>query len=232
MTEPTNVELDGVVEPASPATSDSSVAVTAEQVSEIVANALKPLKGEIGGLYSRQDKDRNAYSELLDEFKKQKANGLDDTAATAKAEAVLQERDRTSKQERVLNALAEKFLGEPSTQSVGNGASGAFDPAQVFINEGHDPNDPRVAAVMNKTYADARDAQIAALKLSVAMKSSPTPTAAQSATLPGGAPHNSNLSTSDVDTKTAQLLSLYSNPTVNAAAIQALETELDPYLPK
>ena len=231
MTEPTNVELDGVVEPASPAASDSAVAVTAEQVSEIVANALKPLKGEIGGLYSRQDKDRNAYSELLDEFKKQKANGLDDTAATAKAESVLAEREKASKQERVLEALAARFLNEPSTQPVGNGESGAVDTAKAFEMAGLDVSDPRVVVAMKKQYAN-EDAAIAdAVRLSKAIQNSPTPTAAQSASLQG-APINSNLSTSDVDTKTAQLLSLYSNPTVNAAAIQALETELDPYLPK
>ena len=119
------------------------------------------------------------------------------------------------------------------TVSAGNAQAPAVNAAQVFIDEGLDPNDSRVALALNgKTFASNQEAQIAALRLSVAMKNSPTPTDAQSATLPGGAPHNSNLSTSDVDTKSAQLTNLYSNPTVNAKLIAALEEELEPYLPK
>lgn len=125
-----NVDTPGVEEPASSPASEATVdnaAKLSELVKEVIANELKPIKGEISGLYSRQDKDRNTLSEFMDEFKKLKADGLTDDAAHVAAEATIKTREQSNKQAEVINALAEKFLDEPSTQPAGSGTSGAIE---------------------------------------------------------------------------------------------------------
>ena len=182
------------------------------------------LKARTNGLQSVKDKTTNEVSGL-----KAKIAEYEQLKEKFGADGAL---DQMELKQTLLDIKAQ-LSGSVSPQATGSSVSGTVNAAQVFIDEGLDPNDSRVALALNgKTFASNQEAQIAALRLSVAMKNSPTPTDAQSATLPGGAPHNSNLSTSDVDTKSAQLTNLYSNPTVNAKLIAALEEELEPYLPK
>jgi hypothetical protein len=109
--------------PASPS-AGTTVAVDAKTLSELV-NTVKTLKGEIGGIYSRQDKDRNAFREFMDEYQKQKANNLSDTEAFTATENAIKQRAEAMEEKELLRKIADKVLGSPSTQAAGNGASGA-----------------------------------------------------------------------------------------------------------
>lgn len=128
------------------------VAGDAERLSELVkqvlAEELKPIKGEIGGLYSRQDKDRNQFRDFMDEFKKQKAIGLSDTDAEQAAEIALGTREREIKRDRLIDKLAEKFLDESSTPTPGKGQGVAESLAQVILDYKLDANDPGVAKIL------------------------------------------------------------------------------------
>jgi len=132
MADKTNVDTEGAGESVNPPVSDEAVAVTAAQVSEIVEKALKPIQGDIGGLYSRQDKDRDTYGDLLDEFKRQKEAGLDDNAAEAKAQATIADRVRQQKTDKVLEKLSLQLSTSPSAQSADNGTSGAIEAADAI----------------------------------------------------------------------------------------------------
>jgi len=127
---------------------EGDAAQLSELVKQVLAEELKPIKGEISGLYSRQDKDRNQFREFMDEFKKQKASGLSDTEAEQAAESALQAREKQSKRDALMDQLAERFLNEPSTQSPGTGASGAGALAQVIRDNQLDANSPAVAKIL------------------------------------------------------------------------------------
>lgn len=149
MADNTNVDKDGA-ESVANASSVSSGAVAGSEtmakiIKEVLAEELKPLKGEISGLYSRQDKDRNELSKFLDEFKKQKAKGLSDDEAEQAATSSLSQAEKDARQSALLDKLAERFLNEPSTNTGGASDSGAFDLSEAekdMIARGLDVNDP------------------------------------------------------------------------------------------
>ena len=154
MTEETNVENVGAEGNANPPVSAGAVA-DASQLSELVKQAiaaeLKPIKGEISGLYSRQDKDRSVLGEFMDEFKKQKAKGLSDGEAEAAAQTTLKSREKEAERDALFAKLAEKLLNEPSTQATGSSASGTFDVAQAVEDlqvRQLDANDPDFIALI------------------------------------------------------------------------------------
>jgi hypothetical protein len=143
-------------------------------VKQVIADELKPIKGDISGLYSRQDKDRKVFGEFLDEFKKQKATGLSDQDAEDAAQLVLTEREKAVRRDKVIDQLAERFLNESPEQIAGNNQNRAVKSAEVFgkIERAmqFDDNDIAAAAV-KKAYADdplTMLSQLAELKVSQA----------------------------------------------------------------
>ena len=234
MTEQTlNVGSPGEGGDANPAPSGESVDGNAGQLSDLVkeaiSEALKPIKGEISGLYSRQDRDRNQFREFMDEFKKFKANGLSDSEAEAAAQNALGEKEQTERRNQVLDKLAERFLNTPSPQSPGKGVSGAVDAAKVISEHGLNMSDPLVAILANGKY-DSEDAvKIAIADYIRATKAAPSPTPAQAPAAAGGTTTPQNLTADQVEAKSAELNKLYLNPTVNKDAIAKLEKELTPY---
>lgn len=119
--------------------------------------ALKPVLGELRGVQGRQDKDRTAFREFLDEYEKQKAKGLSNADAEQAANASISEREKTAKQEALLQQIAEKVLG-PS--SAGNGTSAAVSIVQEYNLDANDPD--VIKNVLSQT--DPKDAKIAALE--------------------------------------------------------------------
>lgn len=154
MTE-TNVEsgqpngAEGITNPNVSKEGGSPVAVDADALSRLVKDAiaaeLKPIKGEISGIYSRQDKDRNALREFMDEVKKQQANGLSENDAIDAAQNALNERAETVAEKKMIREIHAKLFGSSSTQPAGNGPSGA-EQAQIISEYKLDGNDPEVIA--------------------------------------------------------------------------------------
>ena len=72
MPENTDVDTTGAGGDTNPPVSKVSVNGDEERLSRIVKSAiaeeLKPIKGDIGGLYSRTDKQQNAFSDFLKEY--------------------------------------------------------------------------------------------------------------------------------------------------------------------
>lgn len=138
--------------PASPSTG-GTVAVDAKQLSELVKQAiaeeLKPVKGEISGLYSRQDKDRNQFREFMDEFQKQKANNLSDAEAFTATENALKQKSEVQEDKELLRKIAEKVLGSSSPESAGTGAGGADVQAVAELGKYKiDPNSAEAVALL------------------------------------------------------------------------------------
>lgn len=233
MTQETNVEETGAGGTPKPPASETSVA-DAETLSKLVRSAvdeaLKPIKGDISGLYSRQDKDRNAFSEFMAEFKKQKAKGLDDDAAESAANSVLDKQKKEQKRDELLELVAKK-LGLDSSQPVGNGNGGAVDVAKVASEYGLKADDPEfVAAFSNRKYDNDKDARLDLVTFAYKQATKPQPSDADAASPPSGAPKKA-MTQSEIDTKAATLTALYKSPTKNAKQIAILEKELEPYLP-
>lgn len=233
MTPQPNVEdVDAGGTPTPPA-AQASVA-DAETLSKLVRSAvddaLKPIKGDISGLYSRQDKDRNAFSDFMAEFKKQKATGLDDDAAETAANSAIEKRTKEQKRDALLEAVAKK-LGLDSPDPVGNGQGKAVDVAKVISEYGLKNDDPDViAAFTNRQFADEKDARLAVLDLAYKKATKPQPSDADGASPPSA--QVPKMDVSKVDEKAARLNLLYKAPTKNAKEIEQLEKELEPYLPK
>lgn len=155
MTDQPNVDTSGVDGATSPSASKSPVE-GAEQLSglvrsvvkEVMAEELKPIKGDISGLYSRQDKDRNANREFMDEYRKQMANGLSDKDAEDAAHNALNQREAQAEEKRMLAEVYAKVVGKPSTQPAGNGVSGADARARLIDDLKIDANSPDVLRLL------------------------------------------------------------------------------------
>jgi hypothetical protein len=176
-----NLENDGASgtpnQPVSP--SEGGSIKDAELLSQLLdrklADALKPVLAEVRGVQGRQDKDRTAFREFLDEFNKQKANNpnMTDSDAEHAAERFLKEKQQAQEEKELLRKIAEKVLG---SSSPGTGT-----PAQASIIESYklDANDPEVVTeVLSKS--DPKDAELAALRLvnRRLQQPNPSPTAA------------------------------------------------------
>jgi len=122
---------------------------------------LKPVLAEVRGVQGRQDKDRNAFREFMDEFKAQKAKGLNDNEAEAAANLSLKEKAEAQSDKQLLRQIAEKVLG-----SSGSGTPATPDAKVIDVLKQYelDPNDPDVVAKV-LTQTDPKDAELAALKM-------------------------------------------------------------------
>lgn len=199
-------------------------------VKNVLSEELKPIKGEISGLYSRQDKDRNAFSEFMAEYKKQKAKGLNDEAAEIAANNALDERKKATRRDQLIEAVAKK-LGLDSEQPVGNGEQEAVSVAEVVKLAGLDPSDPEViAAFAGKNITSNLDAAILAGRVAASKASKPQPTEADKASPQTPSPKR-DATPADISAKVDRLNLLYKSPTRNAAEIKKLEEEVEPYLP-
>ncbi|MFA6270964.1 MAG: hypothetical protein WC657_07200 [Candidatus Paceibacterota bacterium] len=193
MTEQSDVEVGGAGEkptsPVSPKTVDDAETLS-KLVRSVVEEAIKPIKGEISGIYSRQDKDRNVYSEFMAEYKKHKRDGLNDEDAERAANVSLEVKAKETRKDALIEAMARK-LGLDSPTPVGNGQSGAVDVAQVILETGLEQTDPDViAAFAGKSFSDPRDAKLIAMDLRLRKVTKPEPSDADRATNSGSVPHS------------------------------------------
>jgi len=154
----------------------ADAASLAKLVNDAVENAIKPIKGEIGGLYSRQDKDRNQIRELMDEVKRQQAKGLSENEALDAAQAVFNQREQAEEDRRMLREVHNRLF---ATSSAGNGAE--TDAQRIAKEYALDLNDKDIAEAvksndilrLTKTVlskqsapsADASDAPLASGKV-------------------------------------------------------------------
>lgn len=163
-----------------------------------IAEALKPVLSEVRGVQGRQDKDRTAMREFMDEFNKGKAKGLSDDAAEAAATRSISERKEAESDKLLIRQIAEKL----GLSSAGNGATpdaGVVDTVKVFSERGLDLKDPQVAMEASKKYASPADAELAAYKLRDRLAATPTHNPAQDASIVG-----KQLSPQNVDALTKQ----------------------------
>ena len=229
MTDVSNVDPAGAGGVANPPASSGAVDGNAELLSKLVKEAiaaeLKPIKGDISGLYSRQDKDRNAFREFMDEYNKQKGKGLSDAEAFSATESALGEREQTAKKDKMIEEIYQKFVGPSSTPTPGTGASGAVDAAKVVAEYGLDLKDPQVALLLNNRYESVEQAELAVARHIKAQRSAPSPNQAQAPAPIGGA-QSGSLSNVEIEAKATELKMLYKNPTKHAAQIARLEKEL------
>ena len=192
MTESTNVDTqaggagaEGNTTPSASPQTGATVAVTPAQLSKLVEDgiekALKPVKGEISGLYSRQDKDRNAFSEFMAEFKKQKKTGMSDDEAETAATAALSEREKAAKRDKAIDTILERFGDPASAAPAGNVQSGTEDQAKVISAYQLDANDAEVIANMKLQGAEFK-AAIADLAFRRATKQPASPSGATTLT--------------------------------------------------
>lgn len=233
MTEKSDVEVEGAggtpTPPVSPKTVDDAETLS-KLVRSVVEDAIKPIKAEIGGIYSRQDKDRNQFSEFMAEFKKHKRDGLNDEEAERAANVSLEEKTKEARKDALIEAMARK-LGLDSPPPVGNGKGEAVDVAKVLSETGLDQTDPEVIATFaGKSFTDPRDAKLIAMELRLRKVTKPEPSEADKATT-SGMPGGTKMSQDQINQKIATLNAYYKSPTKNAKQIADLEKELDPYLP-
>jgi len=167
MTEDTNVDSEGAGGATNPPVSSTPVEGNAVEMSklvkQVVDEALKPIKGDISGLYSRQDKDRNELGEFMAEFKKQKGKGLDDEAAEIAAQNVFKEREERE-QERAWREAVSRKLGLVSNADAGNEGNGANETAKVFDEYGISPNDADAVPLLS---LQGKDLELALSKLAL-----------------------------------------------------------------
>lgn len=159
-----------------------------------IAEALKPVLAEVRGVQGRQDKDRTAFREFMDEFKKQKAKGLSDDQAETAAENSIKERSEALSDKALLRQIADKVLG---SSSAGNGT-----PVQANIVEvlkqfpDLDVNDPDVVAQV-LSQSDPEKAELAASRIQRKRASQPAPSATAA-----GAPTSRPTPPADVEANT------------------------------
>ena len=156
MSEP-NVDEKGAEGIANAGASNSSVDGASNLPEELVKaletildKRLKPIEGNISGIYSRQDKDRNAFDKFLDEYNKQKAKSPDLSEAELRANTklALDASEEEGKQKKMVEELYRKFVEpDPSSASGGNGNTGGSDVGSLVSELGLDANDPRVVAL-------------------------------------------------------------------------------------
>lgn len=233
MTDTPNVDnqagagADGNQPSASPQ-AGGSVAGNAAELSQLVkaaiAEELKPIKGEISGLYSRQDKDRNAFSEFMAEFKKQKAKGLSDEDAETAAQSSLVEREKQTKRDQIIDKLAEQYLNSSSAQPAGNGTSGADATAKVLKEAQLDANTPEVIDLIRQYGNDPVSFAVRAGELRAKMANKPTPDASASSTpvTPPASPPQEV----DVQALTAEQQRLMKNPSRNFKRLAEIKEQL------
>jgi len=224
-----NVDAVGAGGTTNPPVSKQSVE-GAEQLSglvksvvrEVLTEELKPIKGDISGLYSRQDKQNNTFSELLDEFKTQKANGLSDADAQTAAEKNVADKQRQEKRDAIIDKLAEQMLNPSSAQPAGNSASGVDAAAKVLEELKLDAKDAEVAKKLGEVGLDNPKLREEMAVFALQHRPQTTTSPAQSAALKGGASSSSN-----VEEKIATLQELQKRPSINKVRIAELTAELE-----
>jgi hypothetical protein len=183
-----------------------------------IAEALKPVLSEVRGVQGRQDKDRTAFREFMDEFKKQKAKGLSDDAAEVAAETSIKERTEALSDKQLLRQIAEKVLG---TSPAGNGVTANANVVDVLKQYPElDANDTDVVAKV-LSLTDPKEAEYQALKLIRSRANQTTPSASAASPLSGTPPKPTN----DAE-KIARLAELQKTPSKFKAEIKKLEEEL------
>ena len=156
-------------EPTKPVAGDAAqLPGLVEAVRKVVAEELKPVKGEISGIYSRQDKDRNAFREFMDEYKKQKASGKSDADAEVAAQNALTERAEAVAEKQMLKDIHAKLFG---SSPAGNGAD---EVAQIISQYHLDEKDPSVAKLYTLKGAELK-AEAADMAFRRATKQPPSP---------------------------------------------------------
>lgn len=183
MTENPNVESQGAGGNQPPASGEAvagkpDLSELVKVVRDVVSEELKPVKGEISGIYSRQDKDRNAFREFMDEYRKQKATGLSDVEAQNAAEQTLNAKAENAEEKRMLKEVYAKVIGSSSPQAAGNGVSGAVDLAKAVAKYDLSESDPDVIEASRGKSGDALDASLANLALKRAKQNPPSVAAA------------------------------------------------------
>lgn len=143
---------------------------------------LKPVLAEVRGVQGRQDKDRTAFREFMDEFKKFKSKGLSDGEAEQAATDSLRDKEAANADKLLLRQIAEKVLG-----TSGSGTTTTPDVKVVEVLKQYpelDANDPDV---VNKVLSltDPKEAELAALRMLRQRASQPSISAAAT---PQGAP--------------------------------------------
>lgn len=152
-----------------------------------IAEALKPVLSEVRGVQGRQDKDRTAFREFMDEFKKQKAKGLSDDQAEVAAESSIKERTEAQSDKVLLRQIAAKVLG---VSPAGNGVTVNANVVEVLKQFPElDANDPDVISKV-LSLTDAKEAELAIHRL-VRQRSNPTPVSASAASPVQGTPNRS-----------------------------------------
>jgi hypothetical protein len=190
----TNLNVDNQAEDANdspshsvPSGSGGSIKDTNVELSQLlkaeIAEALKPVLSEVRGVQGRQDKDRTAFREFMDEFKKQKAKGLSDGDAEIAAEGSLKERAETQSDKLLLRAIAEKL----GLSSAGNGTTPNVGVVEVLKQFPElDANDTDVVTKV-LSLTDPKEAELAAHRL-MRQRSNPTPPSASAASPLQGTP--------------------------------------------
>lgn len=168
-------------QPAVSAQSGGSISDASELVKLLESKLdekLKPVLAEVRGVQGRQDKDRSAFREFMDEFKKQKARGLSDNEAEDAAHVSIQQKTEAQSDKELLRKIAEKVLG-PS----GSGTPATPEVKVVEVLKQYpdlDANDPDVVAKV-LTLTDPKEAELAALRLLRQRTSAPSISAAPTA---------------------------------------------------
>ena len=178
-----------------------------------LSEALKPILSEVRGVQGRQDKDRSAFKEFMDEFKTQKAKGLSDDQAQVAAESSIKERTEAQNDKVLLRQVAENLGISPN-------GNGAVPQASVIDSYELDANDPEVISQV-LTQTDPKDAELAALRLKLKRSTQPIPSPS-AASSPAGSPSPIQ----DEGQKVAKLSELQKNPSKNREEINKLEKEL------
>lgn len=135
------------------------------------------LTKELRGLQSRQDKAENSFQERLAKLDQLQGQGLSREQALAKMEAEDADVSWRKNLETRLEQIASQ-LGSGGTQT-----NRQQQVADVFANVGLDPKDPRVAPFLVKEYQSPEAMELAAYRLHKELTQTPTPTAAQGASL-------------------------------------------------
>lgn len=180
--------------------------VLLSKIGEMIDDRLKPIKGEIGGIYSRQDKDRNQFRQFMDEYNKQKGKGLSDGDAFSAAETALSEQESAAKKDKMIEEIYQKFVVGSSPQPAGNGASGAVDAHKAFLEAGIEPT--KAAILANKAYNNDAEVNAAIVDYFKAQRQAPTPNAAQMAADKGNPAPSGDYSNMSADELGARLTTL------------------------
>jgi hypothetical protein len=230
MTEEANVEervtegAGGETNPPVSEEASKSVAVDADALSKlvrgVVEESLKPIKGEISGIYSRQDKDRNSFREFMEEVKKQEASGLSENDAIDAAESALSARAESAAEKKMLKEIHSKLFGDSPVSPAGNGENGAGQIAQVISELPLDGNSPDVMAILAEEGLTLEQQELKLRRLADRPKKQPSPSAA-----PSG---NSGTAAAGVDEEAllSELQTLYKEPSKHMKRILEIQKAL------